>query len=928
MSTRGHLFATVRRDRAVLSIIAAFVLLVVAMVSFNVRETNRQRPTALTVNVTARQRTLVERYIKDTLLKLDGFQADPSIDEKVLVDSSNALLRGGEVPAPQGSADALVRIPPVRNASARAKLVEDQKLIADLTATGARLLQNGSGAPDFAAQVQHLRVLGAQLSSATGDAAGEVTQAAKTGLSDLASVEMVLGALSALGALLLSLLLRRAESRRSAHFRALVNNATDIIAVVRSNGTLSYLSPSSFRILGYHPEEMLGTSLRDLVHPDDLSEFLPAIDSASAPRQETRFKARFRHRDGEWKLVEGTATNLVSDSVVGGHVLNMRDVTERERVAAELADAHQKAMEASIAKSQFLAAMSHELRTPLNAIIGYSEMLQEDFEDMGHEESLPDLNRISAAGKHLLGLINDVLDFSKIEAGKTDFFLESFPVIPMVQDVIDLVRPALGKNSNELLLISPEDAGHMQGDQTKIRQTLLNLLGNATKFTQGGTITLTVERTEHEGRDWIRFAVHDTGIGMTPEQIARLFEPFAQAEVSTAQRFGGTGLGLAISRRLCQMMGGDITVTSSPGEGSTFVVELPVLLSGSPQPAAPGERLPAAPRSVTAGACILVVDDDPVACDLLHRYLSGEGFTVEVAHRGEDALEKARSLHPAAITLDVIMPDMDGWAVLGALKADPALADIPVVVVTFADQRTIGYTLGAVDYLTKPIDRARLTKILQMYSDGQERSVLIADDDAGARTLLARILRDEGWRVVEAGNGREALERVARHRPTMILLDLMMPVMDGFEVAHQLHLNPKWRDIPIVVITAMDLTAAERERLAGSVDQVLQRNAFTVEELSAEVRRLVALSLSAEAHTRHGAPRPLPEISELTWTVPAFTGDASEAQIEAALRPLLGVESVVVNAPGRWLWLRYQTENTDLEEVRRTLASAGYPIET
>ncbi|HTT68938.1 MAG TPA: ATP-binding protein, partial [Gemmatimonadales bacterium] len=348
---------------------------------------------------------------------------------------------------------------------------------------------------------------------------------------------------------------------------------------------------------------------------------------------------------------------------------------------------------------------------------GYSEMLQEEVADLGQTALAPDLEKIHTAGRHLLALINDILDLSKIEAGKLELYLEPFDVETVVREVATTVAPLVEKNGNRMEVRCAEGIGMMHSDLTRTRQVLLNLLSNACKFTRQGAITLAAERERQAdgAGDRLVFRVSDTGIGMTPEQRAKLFEAFTQADASTSRHYGGTGLGLAITRRFCRMMGGDVTVESVPGQGSTFTVRLP---------ASPGERreAPAAPAAEPAVAAVdapsgtlLVIDDDPEARALMQRFLGREGFHIVEAADGPTGLRLARELKPAVITLDVLMPGMDGWAVLGALKEDPALAAIPVILATIVDEEHLGFALGASEYLTKPIDRERLIAVLDRY---------------------------------------------------------------------------------------------------------------------------------------------------------------------------------------------------------------------
>ena len=500
---------------------------------------------------------------------------------------------------------------------------------------------------------------------------------------------------------------------------------------------------------------------------------------------------------------------------------------------AELTIAKEAAEEASRAKSSFLANMSHELRTPLNAIIGYSEMLQEEAEERGVPEFGADLKKVHGAGRHLLSLINDILDLSKIESGKMELLLETFEVRSLLEDVESTIKPLVEKNHNTLEVVGATDAGAMHADVTRLRQVLFNLLSNACKFTEKGRITLDVRREHGTFGDDVVFRLSDTGIGMTPEQQSRLFEAFMQADASTSRRFGGTGLGLAISRRFCQMMGGDVSVTSTPGVGSTFTVRIPATV--------PERAVREAQPARTQGT-VLVIDDDAEACELLARSLIKEGFRVVTARTGDEGLKAAREHKPDAITLDVLMPGMDGWAVLKTLKSDPEVARVPVVMISMVDQRDMGRALGAADYLPKPIDRERLSAILRRFRGPQSPCpAVVIEDDPASREVLRRTLEQDGWRVCEATNGREGLELLASGTPDLILLDLMMPEMDGFEFVEALRANEAWAGIPVVVVTARDLSGDERRRLESHVRKVLQKGALSRDALAREIRRLARL---------------------------------------------------------------------------------------
>lgn len=396
------------------------------------------------------------------------------------------------------------------------------------------------------------------------------------------------------------------------------------------------------------------------------------------------------------------------------------EILHRRQAQEELMTAKRAAEDASRAKSAFLANMSHELRTPLNAIIGYSEMIEEEIQESGQIQNIQDIQKIEFAGKHLLALINDVLDLSKIEAGKMGLHLENFEVSMMIQEMMATLQPAIAKNSNTLQLKLADDLGSMRSDVTKVRQILSNLLSNACKFTDHGTISMDVDRVGSGGQPWIRFRVGDTGIGISEEQQENLFKEFAQADVSIARKYGGTGLGLAISSRFAQLMGGNIGVESEPGKGSVFTVYLPAQVSAETAAAAapkpPSEAKASVPEPPKRQAeTILVIDDDPAVRDLMSRFLIKLGFHVVAAADGEEGLKLAKKIQPVIITLDVVMPIMDGWGVLKSLKEDPELAQIPVIMVTIVDNEVAAINLGASSYLVKPVDRDRLAELVERY---------------------------------------------------------------------------------------------------------------------------------------------------------------------------------------------------------------------
>ncbi|MEM7222509.1 MAG: response regulator [Pseudomonadota bacterium] len=541
----------------------------------------------------------------------------------------------------------------------------------------------------------------------------------------------------------------------------------------------------------------------------------------------------------------------------GGVVGVFHDITELKRREAQLeqavenlAKARDLAAQATVAKSQFLANMSHELRTPLNAVIGITEMLQEDAEDAGQEDFIEPLQRVSGAGNHLLHLINEILDLSKIESGKMELYLEEIDLAALLEEVKSTAQPLAEKNDNRLSLESLGELGTIYADRTRLRQIVLNLLSNACKFTTGGQVAIRASRLDDKE---VTITVNDTGIGMTEDQIGRLFQEFSQADNSTTRKYGGTGLGLAISQRLCHLMGGDIGVTSIPEVGTTFTVKLPtrveeqqrdldVLEQAAQEPIVSLDSGDAAPQPRTGrNDTVLVVDDDPVVLDMMRRLLAKEGFDVVTANDGREGLELAREFMPSVITLDVLMPRFDGWCVLREIKTDPELAHIPIIMVTILDEKKKGFALGATDYLTKPVDRKKLGGILSKYRNcGRSNRILIVEDDEPTRSLMARSLAGEDWEVVEAENGRVALERLAETMPDLILLDLMMPEMDGFDFIAALRKMPAMKDVPVVVVTAAELTEEDHRRLNGGVERVLQKSAFDRDALLEELCQSVA----------------------------------------------------------------------------------------
>ena len=641
--------------------------------------------------------------------------------------------------------------------------------------------------------------------------------------------------------------LREDEER----FRAIDAAApVGLVIVDADDHMVLHLNPSFCELVGKQAEEVLGKPLDDVLHDPANGDALVAIvDARSSERKEFQFI----RPDGttRWTMVSQVPLDFRGEKAV---ICSFVDISDRVRAEQQLREAKEAAESASRVKSAFLANMSHELRTPLNAIIGYSEILSEDAADEGNTAMVADLDKIQSAGKHLLGLINDILDLSKIEAGRMDVYLEQVFLNRMVDEVKTIVGPMMQKNANQLVVECPVDIGTLRTDLTKLKQSLINLLSNAAKFTKEGTVTLRISRDAMpDGSSAIRFDVSDSGIGMTEEQMGRLFQAFTQADSSTTRNFGGTGLGLTITKHFVAMLGGTIAVTSEAGRGSTFTIELPVEAKGLPAEAGEVDEVEIVDPGVPAQAgaiTVLVVDDDPVVHEVLAATLGKEGYMLRHARDGGEALAIMRKEPPDIVTLDVMMPKIDGWSVLGIMKSEPELEHIPVIMLTIVDDRTLGYSLGASEYMTKPIDRQRLIALIHKFAPGHEDgTVLVVDDDPEVRALVRATIEDVGLTVSEAENGQAALDWLEEHHPpALVLLDLMMPVMDGFAFLEKVRAMAKFTELPIVVLTAKELTTSERDFLARNTLLILSKSAQPIGTLGSALAAIAgkgAVSVAA-----------------------------------------------------------------------------------
>ncbi len=689
--------------------------------------------------------------------------------------------------------------------------------------------------------------------------------------------------------------IERATDGSMPSFDFIVESINDSILVASPTGAITYANRRFAQMVGWGRDELVnGMTIFDVVTPKGAAQLKELLSKRKQGTEEAegdwRYELEIAHKDGTTAVgLLNTTPIKNADGEYAGTIAAITDITERkkaeeqlrkaraeleERVRERTAElnelnealqaqvetrrvAEEKALEASKAKSTFLANMSHELRTPLNAVIGYTELIDEDLSTgpsggWSLETVRGDLDKIHRAANHLLSIINDILDLSKVEAGRMDLYEDVFDMRSLLDEIAETAKPLVDKNDNTLSVEVDEHVGVGVADRTKLKQVLLNLLSNAAKFTTQGEIALTATPATVAGSDGVRIAVADTGVGIPQEKLDDLFAPFTQADSSTTREYGGTGLGLTICRRFCELMGGEITVESEHGVGSTFSVRLPFgeQATGLSRPsstaeddaaAAPAAHTTAATPGAPTDTRVLVVDDDGDVHNLMRRFLTPRGYHVESAYDGDQGLELARSFHPHVITLDVMMPERDGWSVLTALKADADLARIPVVMISMINDDNIGYALGASEYLVKPIGRDRLMTVLERFrtdSAPRQPRALIVEDDRDTREMLERHLEREGWQIDMAENGRVALDQLeAGLRPDVMLLDLMMPEIDGFEVARRVRATPEWNNIPIIVLTAMDLTEADRKRLDESVERVLQKGRSSIEEVIEQIAR-------------------------------------------------------------------------------------------
>ena len=602
------------------------------------------------------------------------------------------------------------------------------------------------------------------------------------------------------------------------------------VVILTDEGRYLYRNPAHNAIYGYEAGQAPQLSSEMWVDPAERARLLEIFRTTGELRDA---EVHHRRADGRtfWGLMTWQRLEYEGHPALAGW---MYDITARKEAEAAVHEARAAAEQANQTKSEFLANMSHELRTPLNAIIGYAQILEEDAEDAGQDSMLPDLKKIESAGKHLLGLINDILDLSKIEAGRMEIYLEPVSVPALVDEVRTLTAPLASSNGNRVEVTIDPAIASIQTDVTKLKQSLLNLVSNACKFTKEGRVGLDVRLQDGADGKEIVFEVADSGIGMTPEQQTRLFQAFSQADSSTTRKFGGTGLGLAITKRLCELLGGDVTVTSVEGEGSRFAITLPLRTAEAwnavegPSPEVSGPE---------QAATLLLIDDDPQVHDVIGQMLSREGYRVEHATSGPDALTMVQKARPAAILLDIMMPQVDGWTVLSALKRDPNLAAIPVIIVSMLDERPLGLSLGAAEFLTKPIDRSRLVETVRAHAGPAKGVVLVLDGDASQAVQIAQAITETGRRAESVSDGRAALEWLRKHpRPSLMVLDLDAALGDDFSLLDALRADESLRGVRRILLADRDLTSSELKYLSGLPGALVSKGEDVAAALVAAMR--------------------------------------------------------------------------------------------
>jgi PAS domain S-box-containing protein len=650
-------------------------------------------------------------------------------------------------------------------------------------------------------------------------------------------------------------------AQRTAELQAILDHVDTGIAFV-ADGRVERINPRMARLLGAPTADVLRACSPEalLRAADDDAAFAAALRRGSGAPYTAELRLHRLHGEPFWARV---AARPVHDATAtDATIWAVDDISEAKARERSLDDLRRAAEAATQSKSDFLASMSHELRTPLNAILGFSEVLRDGLAGELAPRQHEYISDIYDSGEHLLALINDVLDLSKVEAGRMTLEPEAIDVGALLHAATSVVKEKALAHNLSLQVDLADDLGTALLDARKCRQVVYNLLSNAVKFTpDGGSVVLRarVVRAAQAQRalavcdrvapplppeargSLLQIEVVDTGIGMTADAMQRVFEPFVQIDSSLSRQYQGTGLGLTLVRRLCALQGGAVGLRSHPGQGSTFSVWLP-LRDAEPIPA---PTLP--PPEIERGrALALVVDDDPRAAELIRLQLDAADCSVMVAPSAEVAVELLSQVQPQLLVLDILLPGIDGWELLGRLKADPSLASIPVLVVSIIADSGRGLALGAVDALQKPVPAAQLRAALQRLgiapprADGRSACVLAVDDEPTALELVRTLLEADGCRVLCASNGAQALQTARADLPDLVILDLMMPGMSGFELIAALRADDSTEHIPLIVLTAKDLDQAERSALQRQACAVIEKSRFSAARLRAALKRSIS----------------------------------------------------------------------------------------
>jgi PAS domain S-box-containing protein len=639
--------------------------------------------------------------------------------------------------------------------------------------------------------------------------------------------------------------------RQKQYFEALVQGSPAAIVSVGLDGQIQTWNPAAERLFGYSLTEAIGQNVDDLVAPDEFHQEALAYSRQNVRGEPVRAITKRSRKDGTIVDVELFAEPVLVAGRQVGIIGIYHNITELLQARAAAEQAREDAERANRAKSTFLANMSHELRTPLNAIIGFTRIVKRRGAEKLPEKQVENLDKVLVSAEHLLGLINTILDIAKIEAGRMDVQPTSIELAGLVEVCFTTTQP-LVRRGVKLAADLASDVPPIYSDQDKVKQILLNLLSNAAKFTHTGAITVAGRRRG----ELVEIAVSDTGIGIPEEALAHIFEEFRQVDSSTTRQYGGTGLGLSISRSLARLLGGDLKAESVEKVGSTFTLTIPIRYEvsklhgptgdGAGVAAADAGRGRSGASEEEDGLLVLAIDDDPDVIYLLRENLADEGYRVEGALSGDEGLRKARELQPFVITLDILMPAKDGWQVLSELKSDPKTREIPVFMLTIIDKKELGYQLGAADYLIKPLDEEAVLSALQRLTRVNggviPKRLLVVDDDPQVFDLIGQLLEDEPYEMEAAADGIEALESIGDQLPDAILLDLVMPRLDGFEVIEKLRDTPEYSQIPIIVLTAKSLTSEESKILHDRAAHVVQKDSLEKERLFRELQRVLKQS--------------------------------------------------------------------------------------